>query len=76
VRAVNHTSNEVQRKVKEDRKKRKFERRARQDRGEDVSDTDKEDEAKEREIGDDDDERGVAWDALVEEDEPAGGDPS
>jgi hypothetical protein len=61
--------------VKEDRKKRKFERRARRDRGEDVLDTDKEDEAKEREIGDDDDDRGVAWDALVE-DEPAGGDPS
>jgi hypothetical protein len=43
----------------------------RQDRGEDVSDTN---EVEEGEIGDDD--GGITWDALVEEDGPAGSDPS
>jgi hypothetical protein len=58
--------------MKEDKKKRQFERQARWDQGEDVSDTNKEKEEKEGEVGDDD--GGIAWDALIVEDESTGGD--
>jgi hypothetical protein len=64
VRAVNHALNKAQRKVKENKKKRQYDRKARQDRGEDVSNTDEEDEEEEEgELKDDD--GGVAWDALI-----------
>jgi hypothetical protein len=73
-RVADRASNEALRKAKEDKKKRQFERQARRDRGKDVSDIDKEEEAEEEKIGDDD--GGVACDALVEEDRLASGDSS
>jgi uncharacterized membrane protein YukC len=64
VRAVNRALSEAQRKVKENKKKRQYDRKARQDRGEDVLNTDEEDEEeKEGELKDCD--GGVAWDALL-----------
>jgi hypothetical protein len=71
MRAVNHAFNEAQMKAKENKKKGQFDRQVRQDRGEDILDTDEEEEEEGEVKGDD---GGIAWDALIVEDEPVGGD--
>jgi hypothetical protein len=69
MRVANCAVNEAQRKAKEDRGKKQYEKQVRQDRGKDISDEKAEEDGEEEgEIMDDI--GGIPWDDLVEEDEP------